>query len=224
MSATDPLDTRAGAAVYSPFVLKLYDAYVLGFSNRCAWRCPTGSVLLPFYREHLGKRHLDVGVGTGYYLAHAGFAADQQVSLLDLNETSLRTAAQRMGRPHQGLYATDVMQPLALPGAPVFDSIALYYLLHCLPGDMAGKARVFAHLKPYLAADGVLYGATILGNDAGHNPLGRKLMEVYNRSGIFGNAGDTLEQLQAALHRHFAQVSVRQHGVVALFHASQPLD
>ena len=219
MSATDPLDTRAGAAVYSPFVLKLYDAYVLGFSNRCAWRCPTGRVLLPFYRENLGKRHLDVGVGTGYYLAHAGFVADQQVALLDLNPTSLRTAAQRMGRPHSGLFATDVMQPLALPGAPVFDSIALYYLLHCLPGSMAEKARVFAHLKPYLAADGVLYGATILGDGAGHNPLGRKLMEDGNGPGISGKAADTLKQLRAALGEHFAQVSVRQHGVVALFSA-----
>jgi len=223
MSANDPLDTSAGAAVYSPFVLKLYDAWVLGFSNSCAWRCPTRGVLLPFYREHLRQRHLDVGVGTGYYLAHAGFSAEQRIALLDLNETSLRTAAQRMGRPPQALYATDVMQPLTLPDAPVFDSIALFYLLHCLPGSMDEKARVFAHLKPYLAPDGVLYGATILGDAAGHNPLGRRLMEVYNRRGIFGNAGDTLQQLEASLRQHFAQVSVRQHGVVALFSAGQPL-
>jgi SAM-dependent methyltransferase len=221
MPATESLDTSAGAAVYSPFVLKLYDAWVLGISNRWAWRCPTRSVLLPSYREHMGRRHLDVGVGTGYYLAHAGFAAGQQVALLDLNETSLRTAARRMSRAHHGMFAADIMQPLNLPGEPAFDSIALFYLLHCLPGDMGDKAQVFTHLKPYLATGGVLYGATILGDDAGHNGFGRKLMDVYNRKGIFGNRGDTLEGLRSALGRHFAHVEVRQHGVVALFRASQ---
>ena len=223
MSSADSLDTSAGAAVYSQFVLRLYDAWVLGISNRFAWRCPTRGVLLPYYREHAGKRHLDVGVGTGYYLAHAGFAADQQVALLDLNPTSLHTAARRMGLAHHGLYAADVMQPLALPGQPAFDSIALFYLLHCLPGGMDDKAKVFEHLKAYLADGGVLYGATILGDAAGHNGFGRKLMDVYNRKGIFGNRVDTLEGLQVALRRHFAQVEVRQHGVVALFRASQPL-
>lgn len=224
MPTADPLDTQAGAAVYSPFVLKLYDAWVLGVSNCWAWCCPTRDVLLPFYRKHARRRHLDVGVGTGYYLAHAGFGADQQVALLDLNETSLRTAAQRMGLAHHGLFAADVMQPLTLPGQPLFDSIALFYLLHCLPGAMDDKARAFAHLKTFLAPGGVLYGATILGDDAGHNGFGRKLMDVYNRKGIFGNRGDTLEGLQSALRHHFAQVEVQQHGVVALFRAERPID
>ena len=216
------LDTSAGTAVYSSFGLKLYDAWVLGFSNCWAWRCPTGSVLLPFYREYLGKRHLDVGVGTGFYLAHAGFTERQKVDLLDLNENSLRKAVQRLGRPDAGLYAQDVMQPLTALRGRQYDSISLFYLLHCLPGSAGGKGRVFANLKRHLNDEGVIYGATVLGDSVGHNRVGRTLMTIYNRKGIFGNREDTIETLSDSLNRHFGHVDVRQHGKVALFAARWP--
>jgi SAM-dependent methyltransferase len=217
-------ETQAGAAVYSPWVLKLYDWWVLGVSNRWAWQCSTTEVLVPFYRRHIGKRHLDVGVGTGFYLEHAGFARDQQLALLDLNENSLRAAAARLGRTDVSWFVQDVVQPLTALGDRKYDSIALFYLLHCLPGAMADKACVFDHLKPHLAEAGVLYGATILGDAVGHNGLGRKLMDVYNKKGIFGNRTDTLEGLEKALHAHFAEVELAQHGKVACFAARRPLN
>jgi len=226
MTSTMPtdttLDTQAGAAVYSPWVLKLYDAWVLGISNRWAWQCSTTDVLLPFYRKHVRARHLDVGVGTGFYLEHASFGPAQNLSLLDLNENSLRNAAVRLGRADVSWFVQDVMQPLSALGDRKYDSIALFYLLHCLPGDMADKACVFDHLKQHLADGGVLYGATILGDAAGHNAFGRKLMNVYNKKGIFGNRADTLESLEQALRQHFIDVELKQHGKVACFTARKP--
>lgn len=223
MSVSTHRDTRAGAAVYSSFVLKLYDLWVLGFSNRYAWRCPTGKVLLPFYRRHAGQRHLDVGVGTGYYLANAGFGADQEISLLDLNETSLRVAAQRLGRAPAAAFTADAMQPGAALAGRRYDSIALFYLLHCMPGTMQRKASVFEGLKHHLNEGGVLYGATILGDSVPHNGIGRALMNAYNRKGIFGNRHDTAEGLNRALEQHFADVEVTMCGRVALFVARAPL-
>jgi hypothetical protein len=46
-------NTAAGAAIYKPSTLKLYDIVVLKFSNNHAWRCPTKSVLLPFFTQNL---------------------------------------------------------------------------------------------------------------------------------------------------------------------------
>jgi SAM-dependent methyltransferase len=220
MATPAPLDPQAGAAVYSPFVLKLYDAWVLGISNRYAWQCPTGRVLLPFYREHAGRRHLDVGVGTGYYPAYANFATDSEITLLDLNPNSLQAAAQRIGRADTRTVVQDVLQPSAALAGRQYDAIALFYLLHCLPGSVAAKARVFDNLKPHLADGGVLYGATILGDAASHNGFGGKLMEVYNGKGIFGNRNDTLEAWEAELRARFGRVDIRQVGKVALFVAS----
>lgn len=220
--AKTTLDTQAGAAVYSPWVLALYDWWVLGVSNRLAWQCSTQAVLLPFYRRHIGARHLDVGVGTGYYLEHAGFAPTQHIALLDLNPNSLHSAAARLGREDVDRFVQDVMQPATMLGDRRYDSVALFYLLHCLPGGMADKARVFGHLKAHLVEGGVLYGATILGDAAGHNGFGRKLMDVYNEKGIFTNRADTLEGLQQALREHFTDVELAQHGKVACFTARGP--
>ena len=66
----DPEDRQAveaGQAVYSPFVLRMYDWFVLGFSSRFIWRCPA-SEMRRLYDRNVSSRHLDIGVGTGYFL------------------------------------------------------------------------------------------------------------------------------------------------------------
>jgi len=219
------LRTGPGAAVYSPLVLRLYDAWVLGFSNRWAWSCSTRSVLLPFYRKHVGARHLEVGVGTGYYPAHveADGSGSGQLTLLDMNEHCLVAAANRLGRRGIRLIAHDVMKKPARLAGEHYDSIALFYLLHCLPGGMAEKSRIFGNLKNNLSPDGIMFGATVLGDDAKHNLVGKILIKKYNKKGIFNNRTDSVDNLRRALCRHFAEVHVEQQGVIALFSARSPI-
>jgi SAM-dependent methyltransferase len=219
-----PIDSELGAAVYSDRVLKIYDRWVLGFSNHYAWKCPTNAVLLPLFQQHLSANHLDVGVGSGYYLAHSSNKPEQKVTLLDLNENSLKAAGSRIAHLQPSLVRDDVLQPNGALGNTRFESISLFYLLHCLPGNMAEKGRrVFSTLGPHLAPGGVLYGATILGDEARHNWIGRRLMRLYNRKGIFGNKHDTQEVLQSVLTEHFAKVVVWRVGKVALFTAQGPI-
>lgn len=221
---TNPVDSEQGAAVYTDRVLKIYDRWVLGFSNHYAWKCPTNAVVLPFFQQYLSANHLDVGVGSGYYLAHSSDKQGQKVTLLDLNENSLRAAATRIAHLQPSLVRDDVLQPSGALGDRRFDSISLFYLLHCLPGDMADKGRtVLSTLVPHLTPGGVLYGATILGDEAKHNWIGRRLMALYNRKGIFGNRHDTQASLQSVLTERFAKVAVWQVGKVALFRAEMPL-
>lgn len=213
-------ETLDGAAIYSPLVLKLYDLWVLGLSNSYAWTCPTGKVLLPFFQKHLSANHLDVGVGTGYYPAKANLHPDQKITLLDLNANSLRATADRIAAAKPALVQEDVLNPTGSLADQKFQSISLFYVLHCLPGAMEQKAAdVSRFLGAHLTEGGVLYGATILGADVSHNWLGRKLMAVYNKKGVFGNAGDTQATLAAALSVHFADVNIRICGRVALFEA-----
>ncbi len=211
------LNTESGASVYSPTILKLYDFAVLGLSNRFVWQCPTKTVLLPFYKEHLGLKHLDVGVGTGFCIARASLTRSHQVSLLDLNENSLQAAAAQVKQAKVRTFMRDVMQPSSEPVDTGYDSISLFYLLHCLPGTMDDKETAIANLKRYLSKDGVLYGATILGDDAAHNAIGRMLLRLYNDKGVFHNRADTLDDLQRMLRRQFQNVQIRRHNKVALF-------
>ncbi|MGE9550143.1 class I SAM-dependent methyltransferase [Erwinia amylovora] len=213
------IDGTKGAKVYTPVTLKLYDWWVLSLSNRFAWRCQTQGFLVPHFRRHLGENHLDVGVGTGYYLEKL-HPYLQEVTLLDLNAASLTSAARRIDPSRlMNCLQHDVFQPLPPELHHRYDSVSLFYLLHCLPGDMATKAAAIGNIKAAVTQNGTLYGATILGYGVSHNAFGRKLMAIYNRKGIFSNTQDSLSELEAMLHQHFREVEVSLQGTVALFAA-----
>ena len=208
----------AGQAVYTARSLKLYDAVVLGFSNRFLWGCPTAE-LLAHYDANVSANHLDAGVATGYFLDACRFPAERpRLGLLDLNPLCLEAAARRVARYRPETFQADVLAPLSLPVEP-FDSLGVTYLLHCLPGPMSRKEAALANLKAVLAPGGRVFGATILGRGVAHNRLGRRVMAFYNRRGIFGNAEDNLAGLREALAAQFHEVEVTVKGRVALFAA-----
>lgn len=208
----------AGQAVYGKRVLRAYDFFVLGISNRWVWRCPTPR-LLAHYDRHVTANHLDVGVGTGFFLDRCRFpSAAPRVALLDLNANALEFTGRRIARYRPEMYLRNVLLPLAFNG-PAFDSVALNYLLHCLPGSMQSKGEIFDHLKAVMNPGAVLFGSTLLRWGVPLGPLGRGLMALYNRKGIFSNGQDTLDGLEWQLGKRFRDVSVHLEGSAALFSA-----
>ena len=214
-----PVDsTHAGQAVYTRRNLALYDLIVLRLSNRGIWRCPT-SRLLEHYARHLSANHLDVGVGTGFFLDRSRFPSHQpRLALFDLNADSLSHTAARVKRLQPQTRQLDILAPIEAPPAP-FDSIGVNYLLHCLPGPMTHKARAFDHLAPLLAPGATLFGATILGDGVTRSSLARRLMAFYNAKGIFSNEADTPQALERALTERFSHHQIEIVGCVALFSA-----
>jgi ubiquinone/menaquinone biosynthesis C-methylase UbiE len=208
-------NVRAGAAIYSPVVLAIYDAMVLGLANKYAWRCPN-EVLLDWYQAHISPNHLEVGVGTGYHLEHCRFRGAPRIVLADLNGNALRKAARRIERYRPNAYELNVLAPFELPEAP-FDSIAMNYVLHCLPGQIPAKAIAFDHVLRFLKPGGVLFGATILAMGADLNALARGMLAIFNRLGVINNAGDSFAALESSLKSRFSRVEVRVVGSVALF-------
>jgi len=210
-------DASRGAAAYTPATLALYDLLVLGSSSSLVWNCPS-ALILDLYDQHVSAKHLDVGVGTGYFMDRCRFPASPTIALLDLNPNSLEKAAGRLRRYAPTCHLGDVLKPIDI-GSSGFGSIGLNYLLHCLPGDLKGKSIVFQNLRPLLKDGGMLFGSTILGRGVKHNFLARRLMRAYNASGIFSNRFDSPEDLEAGLRGHFNQCTIRVQGCVALFSA-----
>src|SRR5262249_35077447 len=103
-----------------------------------------------------------------------------------------------------------------------FDSLSMTFLLHCLPGGMRSKSVVFRHLTPLLNPRGVLFGATLLQGGVQRGWPARRLMAAYNSRGIFSNAGDDLDGLQAVLREHLSEVQVEIAGCAALFSGRLP--
>ena len=213
----EPTDKAyAGQAIYNPATLALYDIVVLGISNRLIWRCPTRHIL-QLYNQHATDNHLDVGVGTGWYLDHCRFSGPRvRLGLLDLNQSSLNAAVARLRRYRPEVYRADVLRPFRFETAP-FASVSLTYLLHCLPGTMSEKARVFDHLGPVLSPGAVVFGATLLSGGVRRTRAARALMRLYNNKGIFSNEADSLDALRQELKRRFKFVELSVVGCAALF-------
>ncbi|MEN3802945.1 class I SAM-dependent methyltransferase [Aeromonas veronii] len=211
--------TQDGAKVYTPLTLKVYDWWVLGISNRFAWKCSTSDYLVPHFKKHLGQRHLDIGVGTGFYLQYVPEEID--ISLMDMNANSLAVAKERVsGRCCATTIQHDIFESIPIECEGGYDSVSLYYLLHCLPGTLAEKRIALLNASKALKSNGTLFGATILGYEVNHNLLGRKLMHTYNSKGIFSNIQDTEAGLRHELSSLFENVVIHRVGKVALFSAS----
>ncbi|PGH13221.1 hypothetical protein AJ79_03779 [Helicocarpus griseus UAMH5409] len=223
------LAISAGAAYYSRVSLYIYDFWVLYVSCTFAWLCSTRNIILPFFRTNVGRQHLDIGVGTGFFPSRANKDKIDQLTLVDLNPNCLSVASKRFTNPPRNgveAYVSDTLQPEILPVEMrrSFDSVSLMYLLHTLPGPPENKARVFGYVRPYVKKDGVVFGATILGRGVCHNWFGKLLMWVYNWTGIFDNWDDGREEFLKVMEAEFERVEAKVIGCVLVFVASQPRD
>lgn len=209
--------TIAGQAIYSKNILSIYDFWVLGVSNHYLWKCPTKLISDQFVKL-VSSNHLDVGVGSGYYLKNFLPRTTERIAMLDMNQNSLDTSSKVINHLKPEVYKGDVLEPLNLK-TKKFNSISVNYLLHCLPGNIADKAITFKHLKDHMNIGGVLFGSTILGKGTDQSFLAKKLMRIYNKKGIFSNLNDDLDSLATSLSEYFTEVEVELVGCVALFSA-----
>ncbi|MEE8419511.1 MAG: class I SAM-dependent methyltransferase, partial [Dehalococcoidales bacterium] len=206
--------------LYSKSFLYIYDWMALGLFSSLVWRCPS-RYLLKFYNENVTANHLDIGVGTGYFLDNCQFPSSApRLVLMDLNPNSLEVAERRLARYNPVVYRRNALEPFDI-GAAGFDSISLMNLLHCLPGDMGSKEVVFEHAGAVLNRGGVLFGSTILGRGEKCGGLAGLVLRVTNRAGFMTNLKDDIGALKEALNRHFSESSVRVTGCQALFRAKK---
>ncbi len=207
---------EAGQAVYTKRSLRYYDIVVLGVTNPLIWKCPTQR-LIGHYNKHIAANHLDVGVGTGFFLDNCRFPSQTpRIALSDINQNSLNFAARRIARFKPETYSHNILEPISIDVAK-FDSIGINYLLHCLPGTVASKTVIFDHLKALMNPNAVLFGSTLLQGGVSRHWFAKRLMDVYNKKGIFSNRNDDLGGLKEALCQRFHDVSIEVVGCAALF-------
>jgi ubiquinone/menaquinone biosynthesis C-methylase UbiE len=205
-----------GEAIYSRVLLSIYDIVVLNLSLPWVWDCSKRS-LLDFYNQHTGCSHLDIGVGTGYFLDQCRFPCrDPRLVLMDLNPNCLEFASRRLTRYNPETRLADVLHPVPAELGR-FDSIGLCLLIHCLAGTITEKAAIFGHLKRLLNTGGVVFGATVLAKQVRLTRRARFVSRRYNSVGIFSNLGDDEDGLRSGLAHNFSRYGIQRCGAVALF-------
>jgi SAM-dependent methyltransferase len=217
-SVTPALETHPSVAVYTPARLALYDLFILGVSCSLVWRCPKRH-FLDLYDRHVGSPHLDIGVGTGFFLDRCRFPVERpQITLLDPSAACLSKATRRLERYSPRVVKASALDPFEF-GADRFASVALNGVLHCLPTTPEAKASVFRNLKPLLEDGGVVFGSTILGTGVEHGRIAQRMLTLYNRERLFTNLADDLGSLERALAHTFADQHIEVRGSFALFAA-----
>ncbi|WP_444898420.1 class I SAM-dependent methyltransferase [Microbulbifer sp. VAAC004] len=207
-----------GQAAYSKTLLWLYDFWVLFLSNRFIWRCPTPTILQQF-DENVSVNHLDVGVGTGYFMDKCHFPSPHiRLALMDLNQNCLDISAKRVARYKPILFRTNVLGEMPNDIEP-FDSISVNYLFHCLPGRLSEKLIAIDYLNKLLSDHGTIFGSTILHEGVYKSAIAKRLMTFYNKKGIFSNTLDSQKDLENFLQSRFSEYSIEIRGCVALFSA-----
>ncbi|KAK2043480.1 methyltransferase domain-containing protein [Colletotrichum somersetense] len=238
-----------GNDIYIPLFLHwIYDILVLDVYCPLAWGCSKNTLQRHYSKsisaaasEDLNDRPrlLDIGVGTGYWIAHAPLVPRTSILLVDINENPLMESKKRICKAHPTVLLetdkTDVFdlgsaRPVALgpSGSRAqcgmkFDVTSCMLLLHCLPGPANNKGKALARLSHIMEKDGVLVGATVLGRGVKHNVLGQFIMFWHNLLGIFHNHDDGANDIIEPLKSVFSIVEWRIEGTVLLFEARSPM-
>ena len=209
----------AGQSVYTPGILAFYDFGVLTLSNSFLWRCPTAR-LLRHFNQNITANHLDIGVGSGFFLDKCCFPVHHpRIGLMDLNPAAIKYTATRIARYNPEEYIHNIFEPIDF-ACPKFDSISLNYLLHCLPGNLVDKFIIFDHIQSLANPGAICFGSTLLGDDISLNWGARRLMSFYNKNGIFSNSSDNAHNLERELAKRLKIISFEIVGATALFSGS----
>jgi 2-polyprenyl-3-methyl-5-hydroxy-6-metoxy-1,4-benzoquinol methylase len=209
---------EAGQAAYTPRMLGVYNLLILRVIVPYIWKCPIDNVI-KLYNKNITSNHLEIGVGSGYFLDNCNFSSDNpRLALMDLNPNSLKFTAEKVSRYKPEIYRGNILEPIETD-MEKFDSIAINAVIHCLPGTMSTKLVVFDHIKALLNPGGVVFGSTILNIGVKQNWLTKKFMKNFNNRRIFCNLEDDLSTLEEGLTERFSKSEVKVIGTVALFRA-----
>ncbi|QKV96318.1 class I SAM-dependent methyltransferase [Streptomyces sp. NA02950] len=211
---------HAGQTIYRPWTLPVYDLVAFKINCRFLFRVPVSEVVALFDRN-VSPDHLDVGVGTGYFLDNCRTAPGQAITLADLNEHSLEHAARRLARFEVKTVRANALEPLPLPKA-AFGSASMNFLLHCVPGSIREKATVLDHVAACVRPGGRIFGATVLTQGVPVGAAARVNFRMWNRRGLMNNSEDSLADLRTELAARFPDHKVTVHGCTALFEAEVP--
>ncbi len=219
------------------------DTLVWGFNSPFLWRIQEQEIH-SLYEANICRNHCEIAVGTGLFLTSPGVSnTSRKMTLIDLNENSLETCEDRIQHSHspETKIVTDVTTIVADITAPPgeesvltplkgkYQSVAANFLFHCLHGsNLLDKLDAFQNCASLVdPEDGVFFGSTILGaeilkdsENAGKTTM--HVMENFNHWGVFGNFGDSYEDLEYILKEMFCDVELKRVGYCGVWRASRP--
>ena len=76
---------------------------------------------------------------------------------------------------------------------------------------------ILDHVKALANPNAVVFGSTLLQGGVSRSWIAKRLMDIYNKKGIFSNEDDNLDGLKRVLSERLKDVSVEAVGSAAVF-------
>jgi len=207
---------RRSQQYFNKLSLIFYDFILYGIVSKYAWGSSIQR-LDAHYKKYVTSNHLEVGVGTGYLLNRVVFDSTQpRLVLMDLSVPCLEKTKRKVSRYKPTTYVQNLLEPIQ-HAIPVFDSISINYVMHCIPGNLKEKTIALTHLKTLLSQHGVLFGTTVLSEGVAKNFLAKPAMWLLNLLGVFNNHQDNTQDLKTHLEKNFQVLEFQVVGVTAFF-------
>src|SRR3989339_721576 len=138
-----------------------------------------------------------------------------RIGLMDISSGSLKATQKRINRYSSEVYPQNILEEITAEIEP-FQSISMNYLIHCIPGNMDEKLKIFENVQKALLPNGIIFGSTLI-FDENQNRIAKKLMQKYNEKGIFYNYQDSKEGLEKNLTKYFNHFETQKIGSAILF-------
>lgn len=239
------LGRRSVADFYTPFTLSLYGLYVIRISLPLIWGCSAKKHLGPLFSKNFSKRHLDIGVGDGYFptraLKEAGRKPEcQHLTLVDLSEHSLAATKRRILSRYPEVDIRCILADAVKPFPDTlqnerFDSASLFLVMHHMPTPTHLKTPAITNAKNLLTREGTLTGCTVLGTDWEKTDQGYKMLNerpssrfvsfmlrFYNKRGMLDNLQEDPNVIERALQNEFEEVETEVVSMMFVFRARKP--
>jgi len=211
---------RVGQMFFSTMSHRLYDTGLYKFVTGSIWRCPT-ALLLDNYADNISNNHLEVGVGSGYFLRRT-LCADylDRLMLSDLNRRCLAKSSSKLAAFAPITLRHNIQR--AFPdNVRGFSSVGMNYVLHCIPGRFSANQAIFQNVHAALDKGGVFFGSTLIPGRLGDGIASWLFMRVLNGLGIFNNSNHRVAELKGALEVYFSKVEISMVGNAAVFVAQK---
>ena len=197
---------------------------------------------LQLYHKYLSKslNHLEIGVASAYDLINCDIENNKSninITLMDYDDHPLNMAKKQLlqhgfNESNLKTICTDILQ--LKPGMfeanninKAYDTIAMGFLLHCIPGSMNEKFSIILNnLSSVMDENTKLFGMTVC------NPtqeilkrnrfksLGGFVISTAQRQGDMYNTQDTPQHVEDTLKQYFDDYKIEQVEFVTVFEAA----
>ena len=186
-----------GQRLYSRLFLKIYDR-VFKLIVETIYGASVNTIL-KMYKLHASSNHLEIGVGSGMLPALAEFPGNSNLTLMDINPNTFTITKERVKFKFTTIqcYRINILEEIKLEKK--YQSIAMHFLIHCVPGSILEKRIIFENAIHLLEKGGTLFGSTVVYEVSLLNSFSKFIMLLLNKKGIYHNREDSLADLKEVL-------------------------